>query len=140
MPAPPGRVETGGLASTYSRGIAVLDDTLYLSNATGPFATESRLYSAPITGGQLTPVADGLPDAVPGMIDTRMVAARNNTLALASRAGHVWARPRGSRHLDPTRSLAAQTSPASPSSDPNERASARSVPTESERPRGTAPS
>ncbi len=87
--------ETTGLSSTYSRAIATLDDTLYLSNATGPFAAESRLYSAPIDGGALTPVAGGLPTAIPGMIDTRMLAARNNTLALASRAGQVWSRPRG---------------------------------------------
>jgi hypothetical protein len=88
-------VETGGLASTYSRGIAALGDTLYLSHADGPFAKESHLSSAPIDGGALTPVTDGLPPTIPGMIDTRMVAARNGTVALASRANQVWSRPRG---------------------------------------------
>ena len=88
-------VETSGLDSTYSRGIAALGDTLYISNADGPFAKNSRLYTAPVTGGPLERVADGLPESVPGMIDTRMVAARNGTLALASRAGQVWSRPRG---------------------------------------------
>jgi hypothetical protein len=36
------------------------------------------------------------------MIDTRFVTARNGTIALASRAGEVWVRPRGEdswRHL-----------------------------------------
>ena len=89
------KLETGGLASTYCRGIAALDDILYLSNADGPFAKESRLYSAPVDGGPLTPVGDGLPPAIAGMIDTRMIAARNGTLALASRAGQVWSRARG---------------------------------------------
>jgi hypothetical protein len=87
--------ETDGLTSTYSRGIAALDDTLYLSNATGPFANESCLFSAPLTEGALTPVTNGLPAAVPGMIDTRMLAARNGTVAVGSRTGHVWSRPRG---------------------------------------------
>jgi hypothetical protein len=87
--------ETTGLASTYSRAIAALDDTVYLSNADGPFAKQSRLYSAPTNTGALTPVADGLPATVPGMIDTRMLAARNGTTAIGSRAGEVWARTRG---------------------------------------------
>ena len=36
----------------------------------------------------------------PGMIDTRMLAARNGTLALGSRAGRVWSTPPRQRHLD----------------------------------------
>ena len=99
-------LETGGLASTYCRGIAALGDTLYLSNADGPFATTSRLFSAPIESGALQRVGDGLPDAVEGMIDTRLVAARNGTVALASRAGQVWARAKGTDHVGATHRLA----------------------------------
>lgn len=88
-------IETRGLDSTYSRGIAVFDDTLYLSNADGPFAKESRLFSAPIATGPLTPVDNALPRTIPGMIDTRMVSARNGTIAIGSRGGDVWARVRG---------------------------------------------
>ena len=89
-------VERDGLEhSTYSRGVALLDDTVFISNADGPFASSSRLYRAEVDGGRLDLVGDGLPDEVAGMIDTRGVAARNGAVALASRAGHVWVRARG---------------------------------------------
>jgi photosystem II stability/assembly factor-like uncharacterized protein len=88
-------VEARGLQSTYSRGIAALGDTLFLSNADGPFATRSRIYTASIDGGPLALAADGLPGSVDGMVDTRGIAARNGTIAIASRTGQVWARPRG---------------------------------------------
>jgi hypothetical protein len=88
-------VETRGLTSTYSRGVAALGDRVFLSNARGPFARESELYSAPVAEGVLERVGDGLPQPVEGMIDSGFVAARNGTLAIGSRAGQVWARPRG---------------------------------------------
>ena len=44
-------IETAGLTSTYSRAVATLDDTVYLSNADGPFAKTSHLSTAPIQAG-----------------------------------------------------------------------------------------
>jgi len=88
-------LEKRGLSSTYSRGIATMGDELFLSSAEGPFAKQSRLYSASIESGRLTPVKDGLPDPVDGMIDTRLVAARNGAVAIGSRAGQVWSRAKG---------------------------------------------
>lgn len=88
-------LEKRGLASTYSRGIAALGDELFMSSADGPFAKESRLYSASIESGRLTPVADGLPTSIDGMIDTRFVAARSGAVAIGSRAGQVWLRAKG---------------------------------------------
>jgi hypothetical protein len=89
-------LETRNLAGTYCRGITVEGDDLYISVAPGPRAERAAVYHGHVDGGMLDPVGDGLPTHLDGMIDTRFVAARNGTVAAGSRAGHVWARPRGS--------------------------------------------
>ena len=89
-------VDDGLDESTYSRGIAVLDDVVFVANADGPFASTSRVYAAGLDDPRLRPVGAGLPATVPGMVDTRGLAAANGTVALASGAGQVWVWPRGS--------------------------------------------
>ena len=112
-------VETTGLSSTYSRAVAALDDTLYLSNADGPFAKRlPPLLRAPSTAERSTPVDDGLPDG--GARDDRHPHARrpqrHDCRRLAGRP-RLGANPR-QRHLDATRRRPPRTSPASPSSEP----------------------
>jgi hypothetical protein len=93
-------VDDGLDGSTYSRGIAVLDDVVFVANADGPFASTSRVYSARLDDARLHPVGAGLPASVPGMIDTRGLAAGDGTVALASGAGQVWVRARGRDEWD----------------------------------------
>jgi hypothetical protein len=90
-------LETRGLPGTYCRGIAAEGDDLYISVAPGPMAHRASVYRANVDAGTLDPVTAGLPDRLEGMIDTRFVAARNGTVAVASRAGHVWARGRAAQ-------------------------------------------
>jgi hypothetical protein len=88
-------VDAGFDAGTYSRGVAVLDDVVFVANADGPFASSSRVYAAGLDDARLRPVGAGLPASIPGMIDTRGLAAGDGTVVLASGAGDVWVRARG---------------------------------------------
>jgi len=86
-------LETGGLPSTYSRGLALDGDDLWLSAASGPMARHASLFHGDADAGGLAAAGDGLPEQLDGMIDTRFVAARDGRVAVATRAGEVWARP-----------------------------------------------
>jgi hypothetical protein len=61
---------TEGLASRYSRAVAVCGDILLMSASSGPRGGRAAVYRAPLAGGAFEPCRTGLPEWFDNNIDT----------------------------------------------------------------------
>jgi hypothetical protein len=100
-------MSTTGLASTYCRAVAVAGDTVLLSAQDGPGGGGTTLYRRPLDApdAPFKPCAGGLPDGLPGSIDTFCVTSwdedaavvlPNGELYVSRDAGYAWRRLVGS--------------------------------------------
>jgi hypothetical protein len=96
-------MSTAGLTSTYCRAVVVADDTVLLSSQDGPGGGSATLHRRPLDDVEapFVPCAGGLPDGIPGRIDTHMVAAwdedavivlPSGDLYVSRDAGYAWRR------------------------------------------------
>ena len=80
-----------GFHATYARAVALLDDHVLISASEGPFARRCAVYQRPVSGaGPVARVRDGLPEWLPGIVDTGCLAAADSVAALADGDGDVW--------------------------------------------------
>ena len=80
-----------GLHATYSRAVAVSGDTLLLSASRGPRGEQAALYRRPLDGGRFERCQAGLPEWLPGNVDTFWLAGTaNGEAAFATGAGDVY--------------------------------------------------
>jgi hypothetical protein len=85
-------IETEGLHAHYCRAVALADDTVLVSASTGPRSQKGALYRRPLASGKepLSRCEKGLPEWVPGNIDTYCLAASGSVAAFAAPDGAVF--------------------------------------------------
>jgi hypothetical protein len=80
-----------GFHATYARSVAVVDDHVLIGASEGPFAQRCAIYRGPVSGGEpVARVRDGLPEWLPGIVDTGCLTASGSVAALADGDGDVW--------------------------------------------------
>ncbi len=82
------RIETAGLQATYCSAVAFAGDDLLVAALEGHFSREGGLYTRPVTGGTLQAIGGPLA----GIADTRCIATRGDTVAVADHDGHLRVR------------------------------------------------
>lgn len=85
------QVTDAGLHATYCRAVAVSGDTVYLSASTGPSSNSAALYRGDLDGEVLVRCTDGLPDWFASNVDSRCVAARDDSAVLGTAEGEAYA-------------------------------------------------
>lgn len=78
-----------GLHAPYARAVALDGEVAFVTASTGPDTADGRLYRCEL-GGDLKPVAGGLPESFPFNLDTGCIAARDGQVALGTRDGAVY--------------------------------------------------
>jgi photosystem II stability/assembly factor-like uncharacterized protein len=100
-------MSTAGLSSAYCRAVAVAEDTILLSCQDDNRGGNTSLYRRPLDDleAPFVPVAGGLPERLPGSIDTfslatfgeeAAVALPSGDLYVSTDAGYAWRRLIGS--------------------------------------------
>lgn len=85
------RTETAGLHATYSRAVAVCDDTVLLSVSTGPRGRRATLYRRPLDAEvPFERCREGLPEWFASNIDTACLAASGSTAVFGTDEGEVF--------------------------------------------------
>jgi hypothetical protein len=85
-----------GLHGTYLRAVALAGGTILVSASTGPFAKQSAVYRRDLAGGDFVRCEGGLPEWLPEQVDTHMLAATDDLVALLSDDGSLYvSRDRG---------------------------------------------
>jgi hypothetical protein len=86
------RIETEGLHAHYCRAVALAEDTVLISASTGPRSQKGALYRRPLAGVEepLSRCEKGLPEWVPGNIDTYCLGASGPVVAFAAPDGAVF--------------------------------------------------
>jgi hypothetical protein len=85
------KVEQDGLDASYCSAVAFLGDDILVAASTDHFAAQGTVYRRPIRARQpFTPVGGGLPRGLEGIADTRCIATRGSTAAIADRAGNLY--------------------------------------------------
>jgi len=80
-----------GFHATYARAVALVDDHVLISASEGPFARRCAIYQCPVSGaGPVDRVREGLPEWLPGIVDTGCLTATDSVAALADGDGDVW--------------------------------------------------
>jgi hypothetical protein len=79
-----------GLHGTYLRAVALAGDTILVSASTGPFAKQSAVYRRDLASGDFVRCEGGLPDWLPLQVDTHMLAATGDRVALLSDDGALY--------------------------------------------------
>ncbi len=80
-----------GLHATYSRAVAVSGDAVLLSASLGPRGEQAAVYRRPLAGGRFERCQAGLPEWLPGNVDTFWLAGTaNGEAAFATGAGEVY--------------------------------------------------
>lgn len=86
------RIDDEGLHATYSRAVAVADDTVVISASTGPRTDRSALYRRPVhSDGPFARCRQGLPEWFTTNIDTGCLVADGSRLACATGEGAIFA-------------------------------------------------
>jgi photosystem II stability/assembly factor-like uncharacterized protein len=85
-------MSTAGLSSTYCRAVAVADDTILLSCQDDNRGGNTTLYRRPLDDvvAPFVPCAGGLPERLPGSIDTFTVASFGEEAAVALPSGDLY--------------------------------------------------
>ena len=85
-----GTSTTDGMEMSYARGVAIVGDDVVVTVSDGPWAERSAVYRAPVDGGPVAKVTGGLPEYLPGNIDSRCIASDGTRVALVDGDGDVW--------------------------------------------------
>ena len=84
-------VEQEGLHGLHCTAVAFSESDILVSAATDHFAAQGAVYRRPIDGkGPLLPVR-GLPKWLGGIVDTGCIATRGSAIAVADKAGNLYA-------------------------------------------------
>ena len=84
-------VENEGLPSPYCSAVAFSQRDIFVAASTDHFADQGAVYRRPIDGtGPLQPV-HGLPRWLGGIVDTGCIATRGRAVAIADKAGNLYA-------------------------------------------------
>lgn len=84
-------VSDDGLHATYSRAVALSGGSLLLSASSGPHGEQAAVYRRPLAGGRFERCRAGLPEWLPGNVDTCWMAGTvNGEAAFATGAGDVY--------------------------------------------------
>lgn len=91
--------ETHGLHATYLRALAFPTGAVIVSASDGPFGQRVALYRRDLEGRDLQRCTTGLPDWLPAIVDTgllaahgrRVVAATADRIVLSDDSGQTWA-------------------------------------------------
>lgn len=80
-----------GLNGSYCRAVAVCDDTVLLSASQGPDGRGAAVYRGGVEGVRFERCGKGLPDELPGNVDTHCLSGSGATAAFGTQAGTVYA-------------------------------------------------
>lgn len=83
-------VETDGLHAPYCSAVAFAENDILVAASTDHFASQGALYRRPVDGAHRLERVDGLPEWLEGIVDTRCIAARGSTLAVADKGGNLY--------------------------------------------------
>ncbi len=85
-------IEREGLHAPHCSAVAFSGDDIIFSASTDPFAAEGRIYRRPVKpDGSLVAVEGGMPAWIEGIADTGCIAANGSSIAVADRAGNLYA-------------------------------------------------
>ena len=80
-----------GWHGLHCSSVAFLGDDILVAASVDHFAAHGTIYRRPIRARQtFMPVGGGLPREIEGIADTRCVATRGSTAAIADRGGNVY--------------------------------------------------
>ncbi len=81
-----------GLHASYCSAVAFSGDDILVSVSTDHFAAQGKLYRRPLTlDGSLLAVENGMPAWTEGIVDTGCIAASGSSIAVADKAGNLYA-------------------------------------------------
>lgn len=83
-------VETEGLHALYCSAVAFAENDIFVAASTDHFASQGALYRRPVDGRSRLERVHGLPEWLDGIVDTRCIAARGSTLAVADNGGNLY--------------------------------------------------
>ncbi len=87
-------VESDGLDASYCSAVAVSRADVLVSASAHHFADRGAIYRRSVEGpGPLVPLGSGLPRWLDGIADTRCVDSNGSAIAVADKAGNVYASP-----------------------------------------------
>lgn len=84
-------VDDDGLEVCYSRSVALAGDTVLVSASAGPGGARSAVYRRPLDGDRFERCQGGLPEHMPGNIDTHCLVASGELVAVGTHDGRVFA-------------------------------------------------
>jgi photosystem II stability/assembly factor-like uncharacterized protein len=84
-------VERRGLHASYCSAVAFTESEVFLAASTDHFARQGAVYRRPIEGQHAFERVEGLPEWLGGIADTGCFAARGSALAIADKAGNLYA-------------------------------------------------
>ena len=82
--------ETEGLHAAYCSAVAFAENDILVAASADHFASRGALYRRPVDGRHRLERVDGLPEWLDGIVDTRCIAARGSTLAVADKGGNLY--------------------------------------------------
>jgi len=83
-------VETEGLHASYCSAVAFAENDIFVAASTDHFASQGALYRRHVDGQHRLERVDGLPEWLDGIVDTRCIATRGPTLAVADNGGNLY--------------------------------------------------
>lgn len=84
-------IESDGLHALHCSAIAFSGDDILVSAATGPFASQGKIYRRPIRpDGDIVAVEDGLPTWFNGKVDRICIATKGSMIAVIDMAGTLY--------------------------------------------------
>jgi hypothetical protein len=84
-------VEQEGMHATYCSAVAFSDEDILVAASTDHFAARGAVYRRPIDGNDPLQRVRGLPEWLGGIVDTGCIATLGSALAVADKAGNLYA-------------------------------------------------
>lgn len=84
-------IEQEGLHASYCSAVAFSGNDILVAASTDHFADQGAVYRRPIDGSRPLQRLGGLPKWLGGIVDTRCIATLGSALALADKAGNLYA-------------------------------------------------
>jgi hypothetical protein len=85
-------IESEGLHAPHCSAVAFSGDDIIFSASTDPFAAQGRIYRRPVKpDGSITAVEGGMPAWTEGKADTGCIGTNGSSIAIADRAGNLYA-------------------------------------------------
>ena len=84
------KVLDAGPEDPHSLSLAALEEEVVFSVQDGPFAEKAQIWRWHIGDDHISHLRDGLPDWLPGKVDSGHIAAGSGRAAIIDGAGNVW--------------------------------------------------